>query len=767
MLPYLAILTDSFRAAFASRVLWIVLASLVVVLLALAPIGYREVYTVDFNGGDVNSAERLTDLLARSLSSTKASAAQNVAKALPDELREQVIKGAESGEQLPRRGEYADALNNLIKDDSWYDADLWKQVARFGELKELDAQDASTMETRLVQRRSRLRIEAALPGAFRPRPERSLKITYAVFETPFDLPIRRQRFVELLNQTIFPLILNNLFGIGAVFVGILVTSPIIPEMFQPGSLHLLLSKPISRPALYLSKFVGGCAFVLLCETLLIFGLWLIAGFRLDIWNHRLFYCIPVFVFLFAVYYSVSALAALQWRSPIVSIAITVLFWFGCFLVGIAGGVAEGFVTEPAKIRSMVASKGTVFTATNSGNFQEIGESDRAYLPLITATFGTNIRILGPVRMLDDRIVAAKTEFNPFNPLGADNAALLIYDPQQSWKELPGLKLPRGTTQLLPAPDGGILVATNSGLLFAPADKLLVDATAEEAADKPADSGGLFSGLQKLLTKNTEEFTAVLPATITLSSPSEVVLANGSKDLVVYSAGTLYWLSKDVDGPGWSEHAQLTSEGDNTLETSIAATKDAVFLARKGEPLRIYNSAELKMIGEIPTEETNSIARLVSSPNGQHVVAQFADHSLALIPGDGTASMETPSFPRQGNIESICFDEAGNLWLAHDIDRLTLVDVSTAATLQQRKPARDLWRNVDAWIIAPIRYIVPQTGEVSEVVISLISGSKNLEINIGDQTQRVQLNVVRPVATCLGFTVVMLLLGCFYVHRQDF
>jgi ABC-type transport system involved in multi-copper enzyme maturation permease subunit len=68
------------------------------------------------------------------------------------------------------------------------------------------------------------------------------------------------------------LIDKGLLAIG-LFIAILVTAPTIPQMFETGSLHLLLSKPISRSLLFLAKFVGGCAFVVICATYLSAGDW--------------------------------------------------------------------------------------------------------------------------------------------------------------------------------------------------------------------------------------------------------------------------------------------------------------------------------------------------------------------------------------------------------------------------------------------------------------------------------------------------------------
>jgi hypothetical protein len=78
--------------------------------------------------------------------------------------------------------------------------------------------------------------------------------------------------------------------------------------------------------LFLTKFAGGCAFILLNAAYFVIGLWLIVGLRFGIWSTRMLLCIPVFLFLFSIYYAVSSLAGVLWRNAVVCIVVTVLFW---------------------------------------------------------------------------------------------------------------------------------------------------------------------------------------------------------------------------------------------------------------------------------------------------------------------------------------------------------------------------------------------------------------------------------------------------------
>jgi len=74
MRPYFAIIKDSFREAMASRVLWVLLGLISIVLVALAPLTYREVTTVGIQSkeiegwpGSTRGARSWADLPARAI----------------------------------------------------------------------------------------------------------------------------------------------------------------------------------------------------------------------------------------------------------------------------------------------------------------------------------------------------------------------------------------------------------------------------------------------------------------------------------------------------------------------------------------------------------------------------------------------------------------------------------------------------------------------------------------------------------------------------
>jgi ABC-type transport system involved in multi-copper enzyme maturation permease subunit len=125
-------------------------------------------------------------------------------------------------------------------------------------------------------------------------------------------------------------------GLGAwvmLMAGVIVTAGFIPNMLRKGALDLVLVKPISRPALLVYKYLGGLLFVLLLATAAFGGVWLAIGLRTGVWAPGLLYCILGVTFYFAILYACSTLFGVLTRNAIVSIVVTIVFWFVIWLLG--------------------------------------------------------------------------------------------------------------------------------------------------------------------------------------------------------------------------------------------------------------------------------------------------------------------------------------------------------------------------------------------------------------------------------------------------
>lgn len=675
--PYLAIIVDSFHSALASRVLWAAMLAIWLLLGSLAPIGLREDYTTKFRWFDVYNGTRMKALLAQGTvdPDSQNAAIGRIAAAMPDELQRKLQRVGEGDEVRIRLSLLTDALNELVESDAardgddptstentegnggWYDADAWKPMVRLRELRELDDSPTSELETSLRERRARLRIEAALPGVFEARGARSVLLTYAGLDFPTDFQIDRAQFETIFNQFVIPVLVNWLLGLVLVFLGVLVTASIVPDMLQTGSLHLLLSKPVSRWALIVSKFIGGCAFVLLCVTQLVIGLYLIAALRLGVWNARILWCLPVALLIFAVFYSVSVLAGLKWRSAIISIAAAGGLAAICVVVGIIGGVIDARVVQPDRIASMMTAGDELFAVTGGSGLVRLNEKSGQWDSIIDSEAMSNDRILPPVALDNDRLLTARIRNGRFNPFGSGSLDLIVLARDEDWKPQPTLRLPTATERLIMIDDNRIAAINTADILVTTRDKVMESLGTSQSdstqtaetdnedtrQDDPSDSGNadqssstrnrrrqpaassVGSWLRALVTMQggaTEDFTSILPREVSLSPPARLATIENERAFIVLTADRLYRMetasgletgqesetaSAETLPRPWTVSAKTeVPKGDEMAGPVLAASARYVVVARGKQPLKIMDAKTLEELGQWSDRDRQSL-----------------------------------------------------------------------------------------------------------------------------------------------------------------
>ena len=794
--PYLAVVADSFRAALSSRVLWVAMVMIWLILLLLAPFGYREDFTTTFRWQDFHNGTRMKAMLARGLVADQGNQTPEgrLAAAMPDELKRQLELVGKGEEVRIGYGVLVDALNGLLDDPSWYDEKIWRSSLRLRELRDLDTQSDDELGASLVERRARLRIEAALPGVFNTRSDRSVLLTYGGWDFPtnWGLVVDKARFKILINQFVLPIVINWLLGFAFIFLGILVTASIVPDMLQPGSLHLLLSKPISRTLLLISKFIGGCAFVFLCVCQLILGLYLIAGLRLDIWNPRLLWCIPVSVLMFSVFYSVSVAAGLRWRSAILSISVTVVFGAACFLVGFIGGVFDQAVKQPKQINGIAIVGEDLFASNRGGGLVRFEKQQNRWEQVFDDGPMNPDRTLAPIVIGDQHLVTARIRNGRFNPFGSGAPELVVLNRENDWNPEPSVRLPTATTSIFRFGEQEV-IAMNTGELSIVNQSTILegagvkgdsqdDATMKDQDDsKNIEAASWLSKLNTMIGIGTEGFQEILPSDITLTSPRAVVVPNQGGPVFVVTGGRIARLEpgKDRTLAPYRKTAEFLVEGDRSKRPHLGVSGEFVILARKEEPMQIYRSDSLEFVGAIESETTEFVTQIIGLRPLQRANARFlittSDGALRTLAVSNSNKLNSVCSTRwserlvRDNVDWVHYEsQSETIYVVHHHDQIKILDDEQFETTSEISAKLEGWRWIDAWAIDPLRTVIPQTGALGETTASLISGKSAIEMMQGnDEAEVYRYQFIKPIVSCALFILVMMTLNSIYFSTRDY
>lgn len=126
--------------------------------------------------------------------------------------------------------------------------------------------------------------------------------------------------MTLLVNGIKTTIAMPLFVLG-LFLSVFSVSSFVPNMLEKGHVDVILSKPVSRAQVLTGKFFGGILVVLFNVAYLIIGIWLLLGFKFDVWDTQFLYSIFSITFAFAVLYSLIILIGVLSQSPVLSMMV--------------------------------------------------------------------------------------------------------------------------------------------------------------------------------------------------------------------------------------------------------------------------------------------------------------------------------------------------------------------------------------------------------------------------------------------------------------
>ena len=755
MRPYFALIKDSFRAAIASRVLYVLLGVITLLLLVIAPLHVREVldWKLDFRY-NVKKIDELVSKLVEDGEDPDSPAVGRVWSLLDDSLKSELIEldsrrragddeKDDAEDELKQRNldsriesDLEDKLNEIIQQKDFYTEDGWANKRLNPEAKEFLEQGVDSLNEQRSRRLNRLLLASAFPGIVTRGSGSSLELWYGPWQwSQLTFAVTFNQFANQTLATVTYIFDKFVLSIG-LLIAVLVTANFIPETFLPGSLNLLMSKPISRWGLLLSKFAGGCAFVSLCAMYLFIGLWVWLGIAMGIWDTSILWGIPLYIVVFAIYYSVSTLVGVWSRSPILSVVVTGLFWAVCFLVGMTFQMVDGRIHN-SQTRDLVSIKDKVLHIGELSAVESWNKRDRDWEKKLEikmedperATMGVVMFVRGAGDELAERLISPVYDpkhdvvlsgaIDIKNASGLSRLDLCVAPPAtMNFREIG--KFPRGAVAAFSDPDG-VLVVSRDGKFW----RFKGDVQPEVPEDKQEPSKVL-SWMNKQLdslksdkgkkAKKQEFFVDVSPQKrASFFSRTNVSYNPASRSIYIFDGSKIHQFRLNDDGKyERGDEVEIDSPG----RTFLSAGGDTLLVAMASGKVLALDADTLTERNSYRPQDLSPFTKVSSSGDGRYFGMLCRNRTFWLLDTEKPESIELAGVPGQNSITAVDFDDEGKLWLATYANRVERYDLADAKSLEKFSPAAGWLANMHDYILKPVYWLFPKPGEFYKIIAHL-------------------------------------------------
>lgn len=779
MRAYLAVLKDSFREALASRVLLVTLIGIVAVLGLLAPFGLDHSVSTELRRSELDRPERLLRQLTEQAEQPGTPEA-HLWGLLSEDQQEQVrtLQDPEQNSRprrrpgpSPQKRRLVSLLNDLLQNSDFFDAQAWANVELDEEAQQLTEQ-ASLTDVEEA-RRNLLLLAAAFPSAIDIVDSTAISLTYGTAVVQGPIPFTPDQF-EMLFEQVLIAVVSVFLGFFGVFGCLLVTAGLIPRTFEAGEIALLLSKPVSRSLLFVVKFLGGCVFTLLYATVLVVGIWVLLGIRMDFWRHELLWCIPVYVFLFMIYYAVSAVAGAIWRNSIVALSLVVVFWL---LVTVVGATREGLnqhLIEQRGIKDIVQAGPEMLTIDgeqqtwlwdqSTETWRQVFREESGGLgALARLIFGSAARFAPIYDAAGERILALQQTQSRFGGPGASK--LVVGYADDDWERTEMAQVPEFVPTLL---------MTREGRIILPARRAIYEYVGQsEEARQQAEFLGRLSG--GLLGRTTNGFEELQPDDWPdVGDEFAAALNPLTDDLWVFGEGQLHQLQCGEDG---RYSVQRSRDFDTDDQGVIAVAGEYGVLALSTGSVQVLRTSSLETVQELQLDDKAAARLCTAAADGSQLAVLTKEDRLFLF--DGTSEqLEEWVSPDSDVCSAVAFSDEGRLLTADS--RLAVYEYELRATESVRTAS---WSEPPTWVyqlfdyvIVPAWTILPKPAELDQLVAWVMirrdeedskrrgfGGFEDFE----DEARRASFDPAPVLRDNALFVLVLLGFGCFYISRRDF
>ncbi len=139
---------------------------------------------------------------------------------------------------------------------------------------------------------------------------------------------------------------------------------VVPKTLKGGQAALLFTKTRGRSEVLLGRFAGGLIFAAIPTLICITGFFLTLGWRLGVWEGRLFWAIPFALLFFAALSAVTVMLGVLTKSSSASLVVTLIF--AASVIALQDAAARpAAVEDEGEFKGMVRSASGGFIALQS------------------------------------------------------------------------------------------------------------------------------------------------------------------------------------------------------------------------------------------------------------------------------------------------------------------------------------------------------------------------------------------------------------------
>ena len=823
MRPYLAIIKDSFRAAMASRVLYVLLLLITLLLIVLAPLHMRETLDWELNRQtNLRNPERLLRRIVERHDQEGEKPIARIWELLPAKTRDKMVEIVERPEgtglddpdvpgappkvieDIHTYEELIVQLNQIIENPDFYRAEDWEGRNLPSEAEDLIDQGVDRLSEIRGKRLNRLLVSTAVSPAIDTGSATALDFYYAVWRIPITVGRTHQQFAKTLTSEL-PWYFEKLVLSIGLLIAIIVTANMIPETFEPGSLNLLLSKPISRWGLYTAKFFGGCIFIALCAGYLFFGIWLWMGIAMGVWDRAVLLSIPLYVIVFAIYFSVSAFVGLIWRSSTVSVILTLLFWAFCFSIGSVYGVFNTKMKN-SELINLTPVENDIYASDLLHQLAIWDDAEGEWVDKLEAelgeqgaiAFGINsylvsLREIPAFPGLDNflaphydqqesRMIASRYEFG--QSMSSGKKKLFVSDTEELKFKDVGY-FPRDTVQLFQN-EKGVMAVSSDGSFYRLESENFERAIANHSPGESAPSANQTASRSGIVEQDSDQnkdikkaksgnskpvelFTRIGPdSPLSIRSASQVDYNHVRDEFAVYQRGVVKVFR--ADGEKYVLHATLKldlSFGRN-MTCLLAYQGETILLAFGNGKVISVDALTMVEKNEYQPESRSAIEGIGGSRDGQHFAVLYRNGRLWSLDSENDNQMQKAEIIGQGHICTFAFGADGTLWVADNTDRVTSYPASGGPAIRRSVPTGTWTERLYRYGLRPFYKLCPKPGEFYKVVTHLSSSGDteaNEDVDLNKSLQ--PSDPWSPLWSGLAFMFTMIVLGCLVFQFRDY